>query len=98
MNYEVVIKAAAELDVTEIVSWYESKKQGLGLRFLEAIDVKIKLLEQNPHIYRVRYKEIRFVLVRRFPYCIHFTLENQKVYIHAVLSTYRNPKLWTERS
>lgn len=98
MNYEVIIKPDAALDLTEIVLWYESKNEKLGRRFLEAIEVKIQFLELNPNLYQARYKKIRFTLVRRFPYAIHYTIEEQKVYIHAVLSTNRNSRIWKERN
>ena len=94
MTYEVIIKPSAEIDITEIAKWYESKSQGLGFRFLEAMDLKTHFLEQNPNQYQIRYKNIRFVLIEPFPYAIHFTTESQKVYIHAVLSTDRDPKIW----
>jgi plasmid stabilization system protein ParE len=54
MIYEVIIKPAAELDMTEITLWYESRSEGLGRRFLEALGVKIQLLEQNPQLYQMR--------------------------------------------
>ncbi|MFT7035978.1 MAG: plasmid stabilization system protein ParE [Cyclobacteriaceae bacterium] len=98
MNYEVIIKPDAELDLTEIVLWYESKNEKLGRRFLEAIEVKIQFLELNPNLYQARYKKIRFTPVRLFPYAIHYTNEEQKVYLHAVLSTNRNPRIWKERN
>ncbi|WP_420580579.1 type II toxin-antitoxin system RelE/ParE family toxin [Reichenbachiella sp.] len=98
MKYKLVIKPLAEVDLKEIANWYESKKSGLGLAFLEAVDTKIQLLNTNPKAYQKRYKGSRLTLVKRFPYAIHYTLEKNFIYIHAVLSTSRNPKIWKGRT
>ncbi|MEO9803277.1 MAG: type II toxin-antitoxin system RelE/ParE family toxin [Reichenbachiella sp.] len=98
MNYELIIKPAAEQDLIEIAQWYESQSAGLGKRFLEAIEVKVLFIESNPELYQKRYKEVRFALVKRFPYAIHYTIESQKVYVHAVLSTYKDSIVWKERN
>ena len=83
-----------KLDVSEITKWYESKKEELGSQFLESIDLKVEFLELNPKLYQVRYKETRFALLGNFPYAIHYTIEEGKVYVHAVLSTDRDPTIW----
>lgn len=98
MSYQLIIKPDAEQDLIEIAKWYESQSVSLGKRFLEAIEVKIQFIESNPKLYQKRYKEMRFALVRRFPYAIHYTIESQKVYVHAVLSTYKSPTIWKERN
>ncbi|MEP3387799.1 MAG: type II toxin-antitoxin system RelE/ParE family toxin [Reichenbachiella sp.] len=98
MKYKLVIKPLAEVDLKEIANWYESKKPGLGLAFLEAVDSKIQLLTTNPKTYQKRYRETRLTLVKKFPYAIHYTLEKNLIYVHAVLSTSRNPKIWNDRT
>jgi len=94
VKFEVIFKPDAEQDVSKITKWYKSIKEELGSQFLEAIDIKVEFLKMNPKIYQVRYKETRFALLNGFPYAIHYTIEKNNVYVHAVLSTNRDPIIW----
>jgi hypothetical protein len=49
--------------------------------------------------YAIRYADVRCMLVKKFPFMVHFTIdENQKlVEVFAVHHTSRNPKIWEER-
>ena len=94
MTYKLVVKPEAELDILESAKWYENQQKGLGIRFVNSIDKKILNILENPLKYQVRYKETRFALVKRFPFSIHFLVEEDKIQILAVLSTHRNPQIW----
>ncbi|MCF6170294.1 MAG: hypothetical protein L3J66_04870 [Bacteroidales bacterium] len=52
-------------------------------------------LNKNPQIYTIRYKEIRCVLIKKFPYQVHFYIndESSALEVLAVISTSRNPKI-----
>lgn len=96
MHYKVKIEPEALANIQDIIIWYNQQKSGLGERFRKAIISKIDVLNKNPHIYRIRYKQIRCILVKKFPYMIHFYIneEMKKVEILAIISTDRNPKIW----
>ncbi|MEQ8712060.1 MAG: type II toxin-antitoxin system RelE/ParE family toxin [Cyclobacteriaceae bacterium] len=95
MKYQLVIKPDAELDILESAKWYEEQREKLGYRFLEAVDSKLRLVEKNPLLYQSRYNHTRFALLARFPFAIHFTVESDRIYVLAVLSTHKNPRLWS---
>ncbi len=94
MSYRLIVKPEAELDTLESSKWYEDQKQGLGIHFLESVRNKIGLVKQNPEHYQIRYKKTRFAFIDKFPYAIHFVLEEDVVYVLAVLSTHRDPEIW----
>lgn len=94
MNYHLVIKPEAENDVLEIAKRYESKKDFLGIEFVDEIENKLKLIQNNPLHYQIRYKKTRFGLVKRFPFAIHFTIEGDKVIVLAVFATSQDPQTW----
>ena len=96
MKYELIIKPEAELDLLQSAKWYENQQKNLGHRFMGAVEDKLKAIQKNPLHYQVRYKNVRLALVKRFPFAIHYITENEKVFVIAVLSTYRNPKIWEE--
>lgn len=94
MNYQLIVKPEAELDLQEAAVWYEDQKPGLGLRFLYAGEEKLNLILLHPFNYQLRYKSIRFALVKTFPFAIHFMIEEENIIILAILSTHRDPRIW----
>ena len=94
--YKVKIEPEALADIQEITNWYNVHEVRLGKRFQDTTIKQINSLRKDPHIYAVRYDEIRCMIVKKFPYMVHFTIntENNTVEVLAVISTERNPKIW----
>lgn len=99
-KYKVKIEPEALTDIQEITDWYNEQQTGLGKRFQNTTVKQINSLNKNPQVYAIRYKEIRCVLVKKFPYMVHFYIDdkNNTVEVLAVISTSRNPKIWTEKT
>lgn len=99
-KYKVKIEPEALADIQEITDWYNVAKAGLGKRFQKTTIKHINSLSKDPQIYAVRYKEIRCVVIKKFPYMAHFYVndENNTVEVLAVISTDRNPKIWQEKT
>ena len=97
MGYNVIIKPLAEQDIAESYQWYNEKQAGLGDDFLSELDRSLEFIRTNPLLYQVRYKEIRMVKLGRFPICLHYMIKKEVIFIQAVLSTYRNPRIWKKR-
>jgi plasmid stabilization system protein ParE len=98
--YRLKIEPEALSDIQDIINWYNQQKDGLGERFYQIIIFQIDSLNKTPHIYSIRYKQIRCMSVNKFPYMIHFYIneETKSVEVLAVISTSRNPKIWHEKS
>jgi hypothetical protein len=96
MKYKIKIAPAALADIQEITNWYNEKHSGLGKRFQNITINQINNLSKNPHIWAIRYKEIRCLLVKKFPYMAHFYIneDTKTAEVLAVISTSRNPKIW----
>lgn len=94
MSYQIDISEAAEQDTRESFLWYEEQKEDLGgefeLHFLSALE----LIRETPLIVQKRYKGIRIFFMRKFPYGIHFKVEQKTVTIIAVFHTSKNPTQW----
>lgn len=97
MAYKLVIKPLAELDIAESYQWYDEKLEGLGDDFLNELERSLELIKTNPHQYQVRYKATRMAKLRRFPVCLHYLIGEEAIFVQAVLSTYRSPRMWKER-
>ncbi len=92
MAHKVIIKPGAELDILEALKWYEEEKEGLSQDFFERLDDELERISKNPGHFQKRYRNIKIVFTKRFPYGIHYTLENDIVYVHAVLHMKRKPR------
>jgi len=99
-KYKVKIEPEALSDIQEITDWYNEQQAGLGQRFQSTVIKQLNSLSKDPQLYSVRYKEIRCVLIKKFPYMAHFYIndEHNTVEILAVISTDRNPKIWLEKT
>ncbi|MDH5365470.1 MAG: type II toxin-antitoxin system RelE/ParE family toxin [Cyclobacteriaceae bacterium] len=96
MKYTLIVKLEAELDILESAQWYEKKQEKLGVRFIDEVGEKLRLITQNPLHYQVRHKDTRLALVDHFPYAIHFIVENEIVIVLAILGTREDPKKWNK--
>lgn len=95
-KYRVKIDVEALADISDISGWYETQYAGLGKRFQNAVISQINKLSENPQLFAIRYKEIRCMLINKFPYMVHFYINPKTltVEILAFISTERNPEIW----
>lgn len=99
-KYKVKIEPEALTDIKEITDWYNEAQKKPGKRFQETTIKQIDSLSKDPQIYAIRYKDIRCMLVKKFPYMVHFFINEGTSIIEvlAVTSTHRNPKIWEEKT
>lgn len=98
-GYKVYIDPEALQDIQDATDWYNEQLKGLGSLFQKQVKAHINSLKKSPGAYAVRYEDVRCMLVRRFPFLVHYTVNESKraVEVLAVLHTSRNPRIWSER-
>ena len=77
--------------------WYEEQVAGLGYAFLEGVYSAIRRIKQYPRVGNDFGEEVRRVLIRRFPYCLWYAVEEEVVVIYAVAHLHREPQYWISR-
>ena len=97
MKKEVIIRPEAEAEIKEAYHWYEERHKGLGLDFLLCIEEAIEKISRDPETYPLVHKNVRRILIHRFPYSIFF-IEDVKIVVIAVFHAKRNPKKWRFRA
>lgn len=97
MTYALIIKPKAEFDIQDAYEYYEKGKPGLGSEFVRAVDACFAKIGRNPLAYPVLHKQIRRVLIRRFPYGIFYIFEDDRIIVIACLHAKRDPKSWQGR-
>ena len=94
MSYTYQIHPLVEQDFEEGYIWYEERLKGLGEKFINAVDKKIKQILQNPEIYGSKgVKSIREAQVDKFPYLVVYKINKRKkeIYITSIHHTKKHP-------
>lgn len=94
----VVLRGEAQAEFDEAFDWYEAQQPGLGVAFIEQIQVVLDAIADNPSLYPIVFEDIRKVVVRRFPYCVFYRSHPDCVEIIAVFHAKRDPAIWRGRS
>ncbi len=87
-------------ELQRAITYYEGLRAGLGIEFMIEFEKQIQQISINPYTRAVRYLEVRFALVNRFPYAIHYVIREaaNTIVVQTILSTFRNPEEhWIER-
>jgi toxin ParE1/3/4 len=98
VSFRVVFRPEAVADLQAAVTWYEARRPGLGADFEAALDADLALLRETPRAFPVVLRDLRKLLLRRFPYAIYFRLEADEVVIRGVLHLRQHPRHWRRRA
>ena len=93
MTYVLSFRPEVEEDAIGGYGWYEEKATGLGDEFLRGFYACAQEIPRNPFLYRKIYKDFRRTLLRRFPYAIYFSIEDDKVVVFGLFHCARNPAI-----
>jgi plasmid stabilization system protein ParE len=95
----ITFTKAARQELVHARDWYESESQGLGQRFLNAVDATIERIVANPLQFPIVHKSTRRALLRRFPYALMFVTEaEESLTIIACFHGSRDPARWQRRA
>jgi plasmid stabilization system protein ParE len=93
MAFKIVIKPKAEKELLEALDWYNTKNINLAAELYNEISIVLDTIKENPNLFQKRYKTIRITFTKKFKYGIHYTLENNIIFVHAILHTsQKSPK------
>ncbi|HKJ22737.1 MAG TPA: type II toxin-antitoxin system RelE/ParE family toxin [Gammaproteobacteria bacterium] len=94
----LLVRPEAEADIQEAYGWYEAQRKGLGEDFLLCVEEGLARIARNPSVYSIVHKDIRRLLIHRFPFGIFFLEAEDSISVLAVLHARRNPKAWKGRT
>ncbi len=96
MNYRLIVKDEAIQDMTEGFVWYEDKRVGLGVEFLDEVDEYFNKIAQYPEQYQSHQSQ-RIAITFRFPYKIVFEIEKEIIVVYAVYHDKLDPEKFIDR-
>ena len=81
----------AKIDLDLAFEWYERQRRGLGFDFLDCVEVSVMLILENPKLYRYAYSHYRGCIIRRFPFSIFYTMEDDEIVVHSIFDNRQDP-------
>lgn len=85
MIFNIQISEEAESQIFEAKFYYAEISKELAERFNSELIKTIDYLKQNPEYFQDRYKGIRIVFTKKFPYSVHYVVKNETVSVLKVL-------------
>lgn len=89
---------AASRDIVAAYNWYEDQQPGLGEQFRAELSVAFALVQQFSEAGPAVHRDLRRLLVRRFPYAIYYRLTDADVIIRGCLHLHSDPSRWRRRA
>jgi hypothetical protein len=87
----------AEEELNKAIDYYEEIEIGLGYDFALEVHSAIKRAIEFPLAWATLEGDIRRSLVRRFPYGILYSSEQDGIFILGVMNLHREPGYWKHR-
>ncbi len=95
---ETIFHPEARAEMRESFEFYEARLDGLGLRFLLAVEQTAERIVVHPEAGALLAGEFRKRIVPGFPYNIIYRVWEDYIYLVAVAHDYRRPGYWRDRS
>jgi len=77
--------------------YYDELVLGLGKPFVIEVERCINIIKSNPLAYPIVRQNIRKAVIMKFPFSILYKLEDDNIYILAVMHQKRKPLYWSSR-
>ena len=91
MPYKIEIRPLAAIEIIEAYDWYELQRAGLGIEFLDELEIFYDSLIRNPETYSYYAKPVREGKVKRFPYTVVYEIFDEAIVVYSVFMAKQNP-------
>ena len=88
MAYNLIVSLRAQNEIADAVEYYSLRSTHAPDKFIVELDNTYKTLEEYP-FFAVRYKNVRSIKLKSFPYSLYFTVNDKKGTV-IVLSCFQN--------
>jgi hypothetical protein len=99
MSFKVIYNPEVYDDIRKAVEWYNKQQSGLGERYFTIVKKHLESLKKHASHFAVRYDDIHCMPIRKFPYMVHYRIDNAQktIKIEAIFNTHRDPLSWFGR-
>ncbi len=92
MAYNIIVSPRAQSEIEDAIDYYSLESIAAPKQFIDFLEYAYKSLEISP-FFKVRYKNIRALKIKKFAYSLYFVVNEKTGYIR-ILSCFhhkRNP-------
>jgi plasmid stabilization system protein ParE len=90
MAYKIIVSARAQKEIENAIDYYALYSVDAPVNFIAVLKEAYGTLDNNP-FFRVRYKNVRALKLKRFPHSLYFIINEDK-YTVRVLSCFHNKR------
>jgi hypothetical protein len=90
-DYEIILSEKAEIQIEDAYFFYENIRLTLADKFLTKVNDCINSILINPFTYKIIFENYHQAIVKKFPFVIIYTQNENIILITSVYNTYRNP-------
>src|SRR5258708_34376257 len=90
MAYRIIVSPRAQKEIEDAIDYYALHSTDAPLNFITLLKDSYNILEENPFS-RIRYKNIRALKVKKFPYLLYFVVNKTNNTIR-ILSCFHNKR------
>ncbi|HYD20344.1 MAG TPA: type II toxin-antitoxin system RelE/ParE family toxin [Flavipsychrobacter sp.] len=91
MQYPIKITPAAFRDIQQGIEYYTEKSNKPGQKFLSTVDATVDKIAEYPLAASFAYNQVRYKLVKGFPYVIFYRSTDTEVIILRIFNTFLKP-------
>ena len=88
MAYKIAVSPRAQKEIIKAIDYYLERSEDAPNNFITQLEKCYAYLANNP-FFIIRYKNVRSLKLKKFPYSLYFTV-NEKTEVVEVLSCFHN--------
>ena len=93
----VIYHPEAEDEMILAARYYENQVNGLGVKFLDDLDVTVEDIVKSPETWCTIEDDIKRHQFTHFPFAILYRIVSSKIRILAVMDLHKDPDYWKNR-
>lgn len=90
MGFNIIVRSEVWIDVESAIDWYNHEVAGLGQRFYQSFEQATSKIAESPYHYSFITKKVRRCPVKKFPYSVLYVVEEDNIYLLAVIHRRRS--------
>ena len=92
MAYKIIVSPRAQKEIENAIDYYALHSVDAPLNFISALQETYNSLENFP-FFRIGYKNVRILKIKRFPHSLYFIINEDKntIRVLSCLHNKRNP-------
>lgn len=99
MSYFFVSRPSVRFDIIEATEFYKNINPELAKQFLFRLREAKSYIARDPLGFQIKYDKVRTLLLKQFPYHIHYLVDktNEQIIILAITHAYKNTNDYSNR-